>query len=209
MEVIPNPLSTKALAMVLCLGFWKMQLRKKKRKIEQFLNVWGGRRGMFKEITSVLPVWREFKYCVKGAVSVWYVKWSNTKTVINWGWFGLKMCSRNCCVKGYSYSRRQGVATASNSLKQNFFVPLLGDRLPVEVKVLQDSISIEKINDRKLCWKKNMILIPLCFWEPICGTTCVEAKWQHGQDQGSSPLPLLREDVSEEDKWGFPFVVVP
>lgn len=29
---------------------------------------------MFKEITSELPVWREFKYSVKGAVSVWYVK---------------------------------------------------------------------------------------------------------------------------------------
>lgn len=51
--------------------------------------------------------------------------------VINWGWFGLKMCSRNFCVKGYSYSRRQGVATASNSLKQNFYCSPFGGQCPL------------------------------------------------------------------------------
>lgn len=162
---------------------------------------------MFKEITSVLPVWREFKYCIKGAVSVWYVKWSNTKTVINWGWFGLKMCSRNCCVKGYSYSRRQGVATASNSLKQNFFCSPFGGQSPLGGESPSEEYQYWKNSWEKACWKKNIILIPLCFWEPICRTTCVEAKWQHGQNQGSSP------STEGECQWvgqmRFPFVVVP
>lgn len=106
----------------------KMQLKKKKKKENETISKSLFRR--WKEIKSASPVWRAFKCCVKGAVSVWYAKWSNQKTVISWGWFTLKMCSRKCCVKGYSYSRKWGVAT-THSLKEKVYCSPFGGQSPL------------------------------------------------------------------------------